>query len=252
MKVDHPTDSQTGQLRDLWKEAFGDPDWFLDCFYSTAYSPQRSLCVLDGDIVAAALYWIDCTLEEEKLAYIYGVVTRPDYRGKGLCRELMERTHALLSGQGYAGAILVPQKESLRIMYAGMGYRDAGGQSRISCTAGEDPVSLRAIGPEEFAALRRQLLPEHSVIQEGVGLQFLARQLQFYTGSGFLLAAYAEDGVLHGVELLGDPSCAPGILKALGATRGSFRTPGTDIPFAMFHPLSQTIFPPVYFGFAFD
>ena len=252
MRVDHPADSHIGQLRSLWKEAFGDPDWFLDCFYSTAYSPERSLCILDCDTVAAVLYWIDCTLEEQKLAYIYAVVTRPDYRGAGLCRKLMGRTHALLSQRGYAGAILVPQKESLRAMYAGMGYRDAGGLNLISSTPGDPSVPVRAIGPEEFAALRRQYLPEHSVVQEGTGLQFLARQLQFYTGPGFLLAAYAEDGILQGVELLGDPGCAPGILKTLGTARGSFRTPGNTAPFAMFHPLSETILPPAYFGFAFD
>lgn len=252
MKFDHPSPHHIPQLRALWQEAFGDTDAFLDCFYKNAYSPHRCLCALDGDQVAAVLYWIDCTLEEQKLAYIYAVVTAPACRGRGLCRQLMAHTHDLLAEQDYTGALLVPQKESLRQMYAGMGYRNVGGLAELTCTTGTAPVSLTAIGPSEFAALRRQLLPKDAVIQEEAGLAFLSDLMQFYKGDDFLLAAYAEDGSLQGMELLGDPGAAPGILKSLGFSRGIFRLPGNEKPFAMFHPLTKWAKIPEYFGFAFD
>ena len=158
MKIDHPALHHMPQQRALWQEAFGDTDAFLDCFFSTAYSPDRCLCVLDGDKIAAILYWIDCELQGKALAYIYAVVTAPGDRGKGLCRMLMEAAHALLKTRGYAGAILVPQQEPLRKMYAGMGYRNAGGLSVLSCSAGTEPVPFRTVGPQEFAALRRHFL----------------------------------------------------------------------------------------------
>jgi len=251
MKTDHPAPRHRRKLRQLWQVAFGDTDAFLDCFYETAFVPENCLCILDADQPIAVLYWIDCQLAEEKLAYIYAVVTDPAHRGRGLCRALMESTHDLLRCRGYAGAVLVPQQEGLRAMYAGMGYRSCGGLEKFSCAAGDQPVSLRAIGPEEFASLRRRMLPERAVVQEGRGLAFLARQLQFYAGESFLLAAYSEKGILHVMELLGDPSAAPGITAALGCREGRFRIPGTS-PFAMFHPLASSIHPPEYFGFAFD
>ena len=163
----------------------------------------------------------------------------------------MEHTHGLLRERGYAGAVLVPQQEGLRAMYAGMGYENCGGLCTCSCAAGEEPVSLRAIGAAEFAALRRRMLPPRAVVQEGLGLAFLAEQLQFYAAENCLLAAYAEQGILHGVELLGDPAAAPGITAALGCREGRFRSPG-DTPFAMFHPLTPDVQAPAYFGFAFD
>lgn len=44
-------------LRELWKEAFGDGDSFLDQFFSVAFAPERSrVAVVDG-AVGAALYW---------------------------------------------------------------------------------------------------------------------------------------------------------------------------------------------------
>ena len=252
MKIDFPTECHMQQQRSLWQTAFGDTDWFLDCFFRTAYTPDRCRCILMDDEIAAILYWIDCTVKDQKLAYIYAVATHPDHRGKGLCRMLMTDTHALLATKGYAGAILVPQKESLRKMYEGMGYCNAGGLDCFSCTAAEEAVPLRAIGPAEFAEQRRKFLPENAVIQEGRGLDFLAEQMQFYTGDGFLFAAYGEKGVLFVPELLGDHTVAPGILKALNYDRGNFRIPGGNDPFAMFHPLTASATTPSYFGFAFD
>ena len=251
MRIDYPAPRQLPQLRQLWQNAFGDTDDFLDCFYSTAYAPRRCRCVLAGEDVAAALYWIDCLLGNRKLAYIYAVATHPGHRGKGLCRMLMEDTHVLLAAQGYAGTVLVPQQESLRRMYAGMGYENAGGLTELHCMAEDPPAALRAVGPVEFAALRRKFMPENSVIQEGEGLHFLSLQLQFYAGDHFLLAAYGQKDTLNGVELLGNIGSAPGILKALGYSHGVFRTPGNS-PFAMFHSLSGDCAPPAYFGFAFD
>ena len=252
MKIDRPAPPHTKQQRTLWQDAFGDTDGFLDSFFRTAYSPDRCRCVLVDDEIAAILYWIDCTLEAQRLAYIYAVVTRPDHRGKGLCRKLMEDTHALLAQRGYSGALLVPQKESLRQMYAGMGYRNIGGLAEFRCQAGSTPLPLRAVGPEEYAALRRSLLPPDSVIQEGAGLAFLAEQLQFYAGQDVLLAAYAENKTLFVPELLGHPENAPGILRELGVIQGIFRTPGIQKPFAMYHSLREPAVFPGHFGFAFD
>ncbi len=252
MFTDYPSDRHSHQLRQLWKTAFGDTDAFLDSFFRTAFSPERCRCVLEENRVAAVLYWFDCTVENRKFAYIYAVATHPDFRNRGLCRKLMDDTHSLLASRGYAGAVLVPQKESLRSMYARMGYRDAGRLDTISCTAGETATPLRAVGAEEFARLRRQLLPVSSVVQEQENLAFLAEQLQFYAGDGFLLAAYTEKEVLHGMELLGDTSAGPGIVRGLNCTGGQFRTPGTTVPFAMFRPLTEDAPEPAYFGFAFD
>lgn len=251
MQMTNPSPCHLPQQRSLWQSAFGDTDAFLDSFFRTAYAPERCRCILDEDRVTSILYWIDCAMENQRFAYIYAVVTHPDYRSQGLCRTLMADTHTLLTRQGYAGSILVPQKESLRQMYAGMGYENLGGLREFRCTAAGS-VSLHAIGPEEFAALRRNLLPANSVIQEGCGLAFLAEQLRFYAGEDFLLAAFSENGIIHGVELLGNTADAPGIAAALGCGEGVFRIPGLEKPFAMFHPLIPDVKWPDYFGFAFD
>lgn len=245
MNVDHPTAAQIADLRQLWQEAFGDTDAFLDTFFETAFDPQRCLCITASTTIAAAAYWFSCG----QYAYIYAVATAKRHRGKGLCHALMARIHDLLAAQGYAGCIVVPGEESLRRFYGGMGYANFGGIREFSCTAGA-PQPIRRIDTPEFAALRRQFLPPGGVTQEGENLAFLSRWAEFYAGADFLLAATREGETLRGLELLGNSAATPGILATLGAERGIFRTPGS-MPFAMCKSLGDKA-PPTHFGFAFD
>lgn len=239
--------SDIAGLRQLWKLAFGDTEEFLDSFFETAFSSDRCLFWKAEDKIAAALYWFDCEYDGRKAAYIYAVATHTDFRGRGLCRQLMAKTHELLKEQGYDAALLVPQDEGLRKMYAAMGYQDATSVSELTCEAGE-PAACRKVDAQEYAALRRKLLPEGGVVQEGENLRFLNTYANFYKGSDFL-AAVSGKQIL---ELLGNRNAAPEILGALGFASGSVRMPGEEVPYAMFLPLKQNVPMPSYFGFAFD
>ena len=244
MNIDHPIPAQIPQLRNLWKEAFGDTDSFLDKFYSTAFSPYRCLCATVEGRVCAMAYWFDC----EEYAYIYAVATARSDRGKGICHALMEKLHSLLAEKGYAGCIVMPGEESLRDFYRGMGYENFGGVHEFDCEAGE-PLSMRKIDATEFASLRRRYLPEGSVIQERENLDFLSCWAQFYAGEHCLVTALWEDGTLKIMELLGNTELAAGIVSALGAKCGSFRMPG-HTPYAMHRPLNDHKVPK-YFAFCF-
>ena len=250
MKIDRPAPGQIPALRALWKEAFGDSDAFLDCFFATAFSPHRCRCLWQAEQPAAALYWFDCAEGGRKFAYLYAVATAPSFRGQGLCRALMADTHAFLADAGYAGAILVPGEPALFAMYEKMGYSVFSGMDTLSCPAGEKPVKLREATPVEYALARRKYLPAGGVLQDGPSLAFLSRCAQLYIGPDFALAAEQRDGSLFGMELLGDPNAAPGILAALCLEKGTFRIPGSR-PFAMYHPLTAAA-APAYFGLAFD
>ena len=93
MIIKQPEPDQIPQLRQLWQEAFGDPDAFLDGFFQTAFAFDRCRCAVEGSRVQGALYWLDCAWEGQKLAYLYAVATRKDSRGQGICRRLMGTVH---------------------------------------------------------------------------------------------------------------------------------------------------------------
>ena len=252
MKIDTPVDSQFLQLRQLWKLAFADEDSFIDAFFENGFAPGRCRCVVMDNQITAALYWFETQCGDQKLAYLYGIATHPEYRGQGLCRQLMADTHNHLKALGYSGVILVPQKEELRQMYRNMGYADCTTVSEFFCTDGPDPAPMHLIDSAEYAVLRKNYLPEGSVLQEGSNLTFLNAQAKFYTGMDFIMAAASEDESLFALEYLGNRESAPAILCSLGLSQGTFRTIGDKKPFAMFHSLAADAAIPSYFGFAFD
>ena len=289
-----PTTATIPHLRELWKEAFGDSDAFLDCFYSTAYDQSRCRVAFVNNKaftdkctpaypnllstsknLAAALYWFDCTIDEQRFAYVYAVTTTKEFRGNGACHMLLTDTHQHLKSLGYSGVVLVPGNESLVHLYEGCEYELCTRRSRIECAANDMKIKIREIDKSEYAALRRKFLPSHAIIQEGENLDFLATQAKFYVGGTidsvsydeidsnpgnissyktdtFLLSANIENENLYGIELLGDTSLAPGIIHALGCKDGTFFTPGKDEPFAMWHALAKDAIEPGYLGFAFD
>lgn len=252
MTCNIPTEAQLPQLLSAWKEVFGEFGDFWENFLSTGFSPERCRCLTEGGEILAALTWMDCTLEDQKLAYLYAVLTRPDHRGRGLCRRLMAEVHSILREQDYAAALLVPADAGLRHMYETMGYRNCAGIQEFSCQAGERPFSLSPLTAAEFARKRRELLPSGGVVQEGAGLDFLAAQESFWSGEDFLLTGHIREDSLKAAELLGNSSVAPGILKALGCKSGTFRCPGNAQQLAMYHPLTPDAKMPQYFAFDFD
>ena len=252
MNFEQPGNKEIPHLLQLWKEVFGEYDGFWELFLDTAFTPDHCRCITEDGQVMAGLYWFDCSCEGDKIAYIYAVVTDPRHRGKGLCRKLMADVHDLLKDRGYDSVMLVPADENLRVMYRKMGYEDCTRIGSLTCTAGEIALEVRSIDIVEYAALRRKLLPEKAVLQEGVQLSFLAAQAQLFAGEDFLLAAWLEGNTLHGMELLGNAAAAPGILRVLGCETGIFQVPGSDKPFAMIHKLQEQAVIPEYFGFSFD
>lgn len=251
MKIDHPRQRDIPSLRRLWKQAFGDSDEYLDLFFSAGYDPQRCLCAVDGDTAAAALYWLDGSCRGRTVAYLYAVATDEAFRGRGLCRDLTERAHGILKARGYAGAVLVPAEPGLFIMYGKMGYRTCATVTEWEAHGGDIPLPLTELTVQEYAARRREMLPEGAVVQEGPTLEVLGAMGRFYAGNGVLLTAMLEKDKLWVPELLGDPEKAPGIVTALGATQGKFRSPGPDQNFAMYCPFDDSP-APTYLGIALD
>ena len=251
MRISFPRTEDIPKLKELWKEAFGDTDSFIDLFFSIAYSPDRCRCSFDGDIPVSVLYWFDSTCRGEKIAYIYAVATRKEYRGRGHSSSLIKDTHDLLRSEGYVGALLVPVNEGLVDFYSRLGYERRTTVKELEALPYGDAF-IREIDSLEYANLRRGYLPEGSVIQEGISLEFLSKQLKFYTGDGFLLAAGIHRGVLEAKEFLGEVTLTPAIVNSLGCKKGIFRTVGDGRDYSMFIGLTENATPPEYFGFAFD
>lgn len=244
------TPADVPALRQLWKEAFGDEDAFLDIFFKTAYAPRRSGILTERSEIVAGAYWLDCSLNERKLAYLYAVAVAPTRQGQGLGTLLMERLHTHLALNGYDGVILVPGNERLFQYYRRFGYETVSYHREFTAVA-DDSVSCFKIDVQRFALLRAKYLPRNAIRQEGESLALLDALTEFYAGEGFVAAVSRHDRTCP--ELLGDTQYAGAVAAALGMPRCQFRTPGQPTPYAMGKSLTRTpLRTDLYFGFGFD
>ncbi len=239
------------QLKDLWCLAFGDPPEFVDQFFATGFSPERCLFLCQEDKVVSALYWFDCLRGADKFAYIYAVATHPEYRGQGLCRQLMEAAHRHLQSQGYAGAILVPGSRELFFLYEKLGYLPFSPVQKRTLSAGAAAIPLTRLSPADYFAARLKLLPENTPVQPEEAIRFLATYCGLYQGKDFLCSAALDEETVYFQEFWGDSGKLPEIVTALGGKTGKVRLPSGDTPFAMYQ-LFGKIAPPAHFSLPLD
>ena len=251
-----PEKEDIPELKDLFGKTFGESEEFLSAFFSLAFSEERAAALFRLGNPIAALYWFDCAFEDKKIAYIYGVATDKEYRGRGIGSRLLNETHILLKAKGYAGAILVPQNEGLFSFYEKFGYEKCTQHREFKAELKENALGtaefVKEISKEEYAIERKKHLPEGAVIQEGENLVFLASYNRFFCGGGFVCAAAREKDRLFCPEFLGNEGGACQVLAALGAKEGIFRTVGSGRVFTMYKSLTDEKTRPAYFAFAFD
>ncbi len=237
-------------LRKLWQEAFFDTDEFLDSFFSTAYSRDRSIAAFIDNELAGALYFFECELNHRKIAYIYAVATVKKHRGKGVCSQLMAYTHKYLKNEGFAASILVPGNKELFSFYEKLGYKTCGYINEFEVSAIGEKVKTDKISMSEYLLEREKYLPENSV---NLTTEFLNKQFEFFKGENLIFAARQEKDRLFCGEILGNIEKAPTILSAFGFKKGVFRTCGSEKPFVMGYSLTENpLQNDIYFPFAFD
>lgn len=235
-----PKQSEEGQLKELFTEAFHDA-WFTELFFEKGYSPERCFAAVENEVLAA-LHWFDCSLRGKRAAYIYGIAAFEKQRGQGIGSRLIRSALAHLE-KCYDAVLLVPAEESLFGYYERFGFSAVSSISQETISAGT-PLPIRKLTVSEYAELRRRYLPENGVIQEGPALELLEGYADFYATDHALCAVSGK--VVW--ELLGDQNDAPGILAALGKDDAIVRTPGEGQPFAMGVGCDKS----VYFGLALD
>jgi len=110
------------QYKQLWLTCFpqDSPD-FVERYFAVKYT-QRShfYRLVDGRLAASALY-LPFTLRLQgrslKAAYVSGLCTHPDFRNRGLARELLEHIHDMATAQGLIASLLIPGSPELRAFY---------------------------------------------------------------------------------------------------------------------------------------
>lgn len=100
------------QVRDLWNYCFDDTPEFVDFYFQTCYQSENTLVAEDEGKIMSSLQLLPYRMflreREIPVSYIVGVATWPEYRGRGLVRELLEFADTILHERGIFQSILLP------------------------------------------------------------------------------------------------------------------------------------------------
>lgn len=250
MIISHPTPALVPSLKELWQSVFGDTLDYINCFFDFAFSPLRALCACEGDTPVSMLYWLDCYAYEKRLAYIYAVATKEEYRGKGYARALLAKAEEELLQGGYSGIILVPSTPELFEFYEGLGFNGDIFMDKITVNAEKAPISFSYVTDEEYYNRRKMLLPTDAVIEERASISFLSRQATLLSGDDFVCAVRTQKDTLFCLDIAGNLDRLSALAGAFDLSKGVARVRGRG-RFALFKPL-VSMPTPTQFSLAFD
>ena len=114
------------EVRKLWKLCFGDSEEFMDIYFAKRYSDERNIAIAEEGHIVSALQLIPYPMQFGKstisTSYISGVCTHPDYRNKGVGKQLMQLSLEKMFADDIALGTLIPAEGWLAGYYRKMGF----------------------------------------------------------------------------------------------------------------------------------
>lgn len=114
------------QLRDIWKNVFGDEDEYLDVFFDKIYQKDYVLSIEQDGKVAAMLFMVPYDViigkNKYKSIYLYALATVEKYRNKGFMSKLINMANEYVDKNNYLFSFLIPAEEELYGFYKKFGF----------------------------------------------------------------------------------------------------------------------------------
>ncbi len=196
------------EVRDLWRTCFEDSEAFIDLYFSLRYNEEiNRMIVKEGRVVSALQaipYPMTCYGKTVEMAYISGACTHPDYRERGVMRQLLKESHRRMYEEGVEISTLIPAEEWLKGYYAKSGYITSFyyGQSNVSSSSLGFDTSYKVevcTGMEEdvIAYFQKKMGERRTCVQHTLE-DYKVILADWHLGKGMVLAAY-RNGKLVGI-----------------------------------------------------
>ncbi len=105
------------QLKELWRECFGDSREYIDFFFRNRFAPENTEVWLCEDEAVAMAHLMEAAVDGEKVWYGYAVAVQPEEQGRGIATALQRR---VMSERPY---IVRPASVELEDFYEHVGLR---------------------------------------------------------------------------------------------------------------------------------
>ena len=112
------------ECRALWMEVFNDEREEVDRFLIDIHREDNLLTHRENDRVVAMLNIVKIDTDYGPTAYLYAIVTSPDFRGKGYASALISQAIELAREREYKAVMLIPSEISLVEYYKRFGFSE--------------------------------------------------------------------------------------------------------------------------------
>ncbi len=120
-------ESEYDSLKELFTLCFEDSLETVDALFDKTVSPERVVAIFDGKKAVSSLYLLESDILIGGVSYdayyVYGVCTHPDYRKKGLMKNLFHFTEKLVKERNVDYLFLVPAEDYLFDIYSQFGFK---------------------------------------------------------------------------------------------------------------------------------
>lgn len=138
------------QTKQLWKKCFDDTEEFVEMYFDHCYNDDINIVLQRGDQVISALQMIPYSMtypgEVISASYISGACTDPDFRGRGVMRELLLQSFIRMKQRDIPVSTLIPAEPWLFDYYKKMGYASVFKYSKV-------PVNIADTTPGESSRI---------------------------------------------------------------------------------------------------
>lgn len=163
------TGKQQRDSRDLWKMCFGDTEEFMDNYFSWRLKENQILSLYDDEIMTSMIHLNPYSLifsgQEIQADYIVGVATRPEYRKKGLMRNLLTAALNTMYGKGHGFTFLMPASDKIYLPFD-FRYIYKQRRRRIQIKADDLPAWVKEREKEEIQAAAINKKSDSSIYKE--------------------------------------------------------------------------------------
>lgn len=215
------------KVKSLWRLCFDDTEEFIDMYFRLRYNNDVNIAIQSGEDVIAALQMLPYPMtfcgKEINTVYISGACTHPDYRNRGVMRELFSQAFTRMLHNHIAISTLIPAEPWLFDYYARNGYAAVFGYNtylfKAASSLPQGTLILKVIDEykkEVYAYMNRKLRERDFCIQHTeADFQVILSDLRLSGGHLFTLnqentivalaVAYPDDkGKWYIGELLSD------------------------------------------------
>ena len=113
------------EMREMWHDIFGDDYSEIDAFL-VGHSDAVPLIHKEQGRVVSMLFVVPLQMWGKRVAYIYAVATREEYRGRGIASKLLTEALRLIDASGRFDIVaLIPSSTESKMLYEKVGFEDA-------------------------------------------------------------------------------------------------------------------------------